>query len=53
RVGGFLQGTCSANERPGAFAEYLVAEYDLVWIIPDNVSFEETSGVSLVALTDA
>ena len=24
RVAGFLQGACSANDRPGAFAEYLV-----------------------------
>lgn len=53
RVAGFLQGACSVNERPGAFAEYLVAEWDLVWEIPENVSFEDAAGVSLVALTAA
>ncbi|KAK5170556.1 uncharacterized protein LTR77_005144 [Saxophila tyrrhenica] len=53
RVAGFLQGACSVNERPGAFAEYLVIDWDLVFKIPDSVSTEEASGVSLVALTAA
>lgn len=53
RVAGFLQGACSVNVRPGAFAEYLVVPWDLVWKIPSSVSFERAAGVSLVALTAA
>ena len=53
RVAGFLQGACSANERPGAFAEYVVVPWDLVWRVPDAVSMEEAAGVSLVGLTAA
>lgn len=30
RVAGFLQGACSVNERPGAFAEQLVVPWDIV-----------------------
>ncbi|KAK3629230.1 hypothetical protein LTR56_005106 [Elasticomyces elasticus] len=53
RVSGFLQGACSTNPRPGAFAEYLVVPWDLVWKIPAAVGVEEAAGVSLVALTAA
>ena len=53
RVAGFLQGVCSVNDRPGAFAEYVVADWDLIWKVPDSVSFEQAAGVSLVALTAA
>lgn len=53
RVAGFLQGACSVNERPGAFAEYLIVPWDLVWRISDTVTTEEAAGVSLVALTAA
>jgi NADPH:quinone reductase-like Zn-dependent oxidoreductase len=53
RVAGFLQGACSVNDRPGAFAEYLTIDYDLVWKVPESVSDEEAAGVSLVALTAA
>jgi NADPH:quinone reductase-like Zn-dependent oxidoreductase len=53
RVAGFLQGACSVNERPGAFAEYLVVPWDLVWTPPDNLQLEEAAGVSLVGLTAA
>jgi len=52
-VAGFLQGACSANERPGAFADYALVPWDLVWKVPDRVGLEEASGVSLVALTAA
>lgn len=31
RVAGFLQGACSVNERPGAFANCVVCPWDLVW----------------------
>jgi NADPH:quinone reductase-like Zn-dependent oxidoreductase len=51
RVAGFLQGACSVNERPGAFAEYLVVEWDLVWKVPTWISLEEAATVSLCALT--
>ncbi|KAF2624457.1 GroES-like protein [Macroventuria anomochaeta] len=53
RVAGFLQGACSVNDRPGAFAEYLVVPWDLVWRVPDSLTIEEAAGVSLVALTAA
>lgn len=53
RVAGFLQGACSVNERPGAFAEYVVVPADLVWRIPGHVSFEEAASVSLCGLTAA
>ncbi|KAJ9607662.1 hypothetical protein H2200_007740 [Cladophialophora chaetospira] len=52
RVAGFLQGACSKNDRPGAFAEYLVVPWDLVWRIND-LSFEEAATISLCALTAA
>jgi NADPH:quinone reductase-like Zn-dependent oxidoreductase len=53
RVAGFLQGACSVNERPGAFAEYVTVPWDLVWRVPASISMEEAAGVSLVALTAA
>lgn len=53
RVAGFLQGACSVNERPGAFAEMLTIPWDLVWRIPASVSTEDAAGVSLVGLTSA
>lgn len=53
RVAGFLQGACSVNDRPGAFAEYVAIDYDLVWKVPAIVSDEEAAGVSLVSLTAA
>lgn len=52
KVAGFLQGACSINERPGAFAEYVVVPWDLVWKI-GAMPFEEAAGVSLCALTAA
>ncbi|KAK5706878.1 putative secondary metabolism biosynthetic enzyme [Elasticomyces elasticus] len=53
RVSAFLQGACSTNPRPGAFAEFLVVPWDLIWKFPDSVGVEEAAGVSLVALTAA
>lgn len=53
RVAGFLQGACSANPRPGAFADYLVCPIDLLWLLPDSMSFEEAATISLCALTAA
>ena len=53
RVAGFLQGACSVNIRPGAFAEYIICPADLVWLVPDSMTFEEAATVSLCALTAA
>ncbi|KAF5570158.1 ToxD-like protein [Fusarium phyllophilum] len=53
RVAGFLQGASSVNDRPGAFAEFIVVPYDLVWKIPDNLTFEEASAISMCGLTAA
>lgn len=53
RVAGFLQGACSVNDRPGAFAEYVLCPADLVWRIPAHMSFEEAASVSLCGLTAA
>ncbi|KAG5760759.1 hypothetical protein H9Q72_011129 [Fusarium xylarioides] len=53
RVAGFLQGASSVNNRPGAFAEYIAVPYDLVWKIPDNLTFEEASTISMCGLTAA
>jgi NADPH:quinone reductase-like Zn-dependent oxidoreductase len=53
KVAGFLQGACRINDRPGAFAEFLVCPWDLVWQVPEHVGFEEASTVSLCGLTAA
>lgn len=53
RVAGFLQGACSVNERPGAFAEYLVCPWDLVWRVADGMRLEDAAAVSLCGLTAA
>ena len=53
RVAGFLQGACSINERPGAFASYLVCPWDLVWKVPEETRLEEAAAVNLCGLTAA
>ncbi|KAF1988939.1 hypothetical protein K402DRAFT_461382 [Aulographum hederae CBS 113979] len=53
RVAGFLQGACSVNERPGAFAELLVCDWDLVWRVPDQMDLEQAASISLCGLTAA
>ncbi|KAI1066840.1 hypothetical protein LB506_012101 [Fusarium annulatum] len=53
RVAGFLQGASSVNDRPGAFAEFIVVPYDLVWKIPENLTFEDASTISMCGLTAA
>ncbi|KAI0837973.1 GroES-like protein [Hypoxylon sp. FL0890] len=53
RVAGFLQGACSTNDRPGAFAEYITIDHDLVWSIPDQLSLEQAASVSMCGLTAA
>ncbi|KAG9188176.1 hypothetical protein G6011_02099 [Alternaria panax] len=52
-VAGYLQGACSVNERPGAFAEFVVVPSDLVLTMPNSVTVEQVTGVSPVALTAA
>ncbi|KAH7161885.1 chaperonin 10-like protein [Dactylonectria macrodidyma] len=52
-VAGFLQGAGSANDRPGAFAEYLVIDYDLAWSVPASLSLEQASTINLCGLTAA
>ncbi|KAL2670159.1 hypothetical protein Neosp_015040 [[Neocosmospora] mangrovei] len=59
RVAGFVQGgkvspyACSVNERPGAFAQYVCVEWDLVWHVPEGMTFEEAASISLCGLTAA
>ena len=53
RVAGFLQGACSVNERPGAFADYLVCPWDLVWKVGAAVRLHEAAAISLCGLTAA
>ncbi|KAJ3543217.1 hypothetical protein NM208_g3693 [Fusarium decemcellulare] len=53
RVAGFMQGACSVNDRPGAFAEYIVAPYDLTWAVPPRLSLEQASTISMCGLTAA
>ena len=48
-----LAVACSANPLSGAFAEYITCPRDLVWRIPDSMSFEEAATVSLCGLTAA
>ncbi|KAH6604432.1 hypothetical protein Trco_007878 [Trichoderma cornu-damae] len=53
RVAGFHQGACSTNDRPGAFAEYITAPYDLLWSVPDSMSLEAASTINMCGLTAA
>ncbi|KAL3440516.1 chaperonin 10-like protein [Aspergillus insuetus] len=53
RVAGFVQGANSVNRLPGAFAQYVVTPYDLLWSIPSTLSYEEACTVSMCALTAA
>ncbi|MCJ1230329.1 hypothetical protein MMC12_007002 [Toensbergia leucococca] len=53
RVAGFLQGACSINERPGAFSDYLVCPWDLVWKVRDRMRLQEAAAINLCGLTAA
>jgi NADPH:quinone reductase-like Zn-dependent oxidoreductase len=53
RVAGFLQGAYSINDRPGAFAEFLVCPWDLMWEIPREMTFDEAATISLCGLIAA
>lgn len=41
------------NDRPGAFAEYIVIPYDLVWAVPQGISLEEAATISMCGMTAA
>ena len=53
RVAGFVQGACSINDRPGAFQEYVVCPWDLVWQVWEERRLEDAAAVSLCGLTAA
>ncbi|KAG8408200.1 hypothetical protein J3459_018067 [Metarhizium acridum] len=42
----------SSDDGSGAFAEYVAAPYDLLWTVPESLSFEEASTVSMCGLFD-
>ncbi|TXT12833.1 hypothetical protein VHUM_01234 [Vanrija humicola] len=48
-----LTPACSRNERPGAFAEYVVVPYDLTWTVPASMSLASASAVSMCGVTAA
>lgn len=43
RVAGFVHGGKDAGV--GSFAEYCKTESDLVWIVPENIGFEEAAAL--------
>ncbi|KDQ11971.1 hypothetical protein BOTBODRAFT_176751 [Botryobasidium botryosum FD-172 SS1] len=47
RVAGFLHGACQENTLPGAFAEYAVADADLIYGVPPNVTLEGAATLPL------
>jgi NADPH:quinone reductase-like Zn-dependent oxidoreductase len=49
RRGFFIRG--GTNDRAGAFAEYCVAEYDLTFLIPDNLSFDAAASIPIPFFT--
>ncbi|KAJ7748790.1 GroES-like protein [Mycena maculata] len=51
RVAGFVNG--SNKNDLGTYAEYLRTDYDLVWSIPDNTSFEEAAAIGGVGAETA
>ncbi|KAH7152651.1 hypothetical protein EDB81DRAFT_867998 [Dactylonectria macrodidyma] len=53
RVSGFLQGAASVNDRPGAFAEFLVISHDLLWVVHNSLTLEAASAISMCGLTAA
>ncbi|GMK57466.1 hypothetical protein CspeluHIS016_0403000 [Cutaneotrichosporon spelunceum] len=53
RVAGFQQGACSSNERPGAFADYVLSDSDLLWSVPNSMSLRDAAAVSMCGLTAA
>jgi NADPH:quinone reductase-like Zn-dependent oxidoreductase len=49
--------TCAAaaasNEQKGAFAEYVTPDYQMVWLIPESLSYEQASAISMCSMTAA
>ncbi|KAF2962769.1 hypothetical protein GQX73_g10800 [Xylaria multiplex] len=50
RVAGFVYGTMAEPLR-GAYAEYLATGSSFVWAIPDSISFQDASTISLAFAT--
>ncbi len=50
RVAGFVHGTWDKPKR-GAFAEYLVTEADVVYAIPDEISYDDAAAIPLAFAT--
>jgi len=50
RVAGFVHGTWAEPMR-GSFAEYLVTEKDVVYEVPENVSWEDAAAIPLAFAT--
>ncbi|KAH6644278.1 putative ToxD-like zinc binding oxidoreductase, partial [Boeremia exigua] len=48
RVAGFVQGSIDTD---GSFAEYIKIEADLIWKVPDGVSYEEAATFGIPAAT--
>ena len=53
RVAGFVQGASSANDRPGAFTEYVAIPWDLAWKVASEMTLEQAATISLCGLTAA
>ncbi|TDL24517.1 GroES-like protein [Rickenella mellea] len=51
RVAGFMHGACQENVFPGAFAEYLAVDADLVYQVPASVNLEDAATIPLCANT--
>ncbi|KAI1471841.1 GroES-like protein [Daldinia caldariorum] len=50
RVAGFVFGS-STNPTRGAFAEYVATEASLVYLIPDNISYQDAAAIPLAFAT--
>ena len=53
RICGFVHGSNAVQPEDGAFAEYIIAEGDLQYRIPDSMGFEEAATLGLGVTTAA
>ncbi|EEU35549.1 uncharacterized protein NECHADRAFT_98217 [Fusarium vanettenii 77-13-4] len=55
RVAGFAHGSNALHHEDGTFAEYITAKGDLLFLVPNNVTFEEavTLGISITTVRQA